>query len=372
MLRFTILLVLVAVCALAAEGAKPKDPLIGNWRGVLASDYFTYQFTLTVKANGKLFTGTLLNWRNVPEDLALRAAKGQPPPPGHGYDKPCIYSEQVRMARKDGRVLIEGHSPQKLLGGINVVDRFSLAETEPGLLCGNYADKDGNLGSAMVLMCPESAWTTPCLPPPPAGKTTGINCVGTSFHYQVYVPKGYDPAKPAPLVVHSNPGGNAKPLSTKLADEFGWIMIGLTEARNGPYQVIVHNRAAALFDLRLRLAIDWRQVFFAGDSGGARSSSLSAMTYPDLCAGLLLSIGAYPEQAAPHPRIPIFFITGDKDPNLGEVEGAYRDAKAARRPTELLRHKGGHENGGQANIEQALRWLHDHAAPYGAVAPKKR
>jgi predicted esterase len=151
-------------------------------------------------------------------------------------------------------------------------------------------------------------------------------------------------------------------------------MVGLTESKNGSWDPIGQNRDAALMDLRQRLAIDWRRVVFGGDSGGARASARSQVMYPDLCAGLLMSIAGYEQGLPPEKRIPVFFITGDTDFNLQEILSCFDHSKKMGRETELIRHKGGHTNGGKENIETALRWLHEHLGPYGAkpAAPVKK
>ena len=383
---------LIALSSLLPGGeVAPKDALIGTWHGVISGGDIaidlgnrgkmkfegggSWQVRLIVTGKGKVFTGGLLAWNQVAEDTVLAMAKSGKPFLAEGDTMPVAYYADVRMGRRDGQVLVEGSNIKMMMNQVNPTPTlFGLSETAPGMLCGTIIDEKRAPSTTLVLLCNDDAWNKPRLPMPPLGQTTSIACVGSSYHYSVYVPKGYDLAKPAPLVVHFSPSGNATPLSTTLADEFGWVMIGLTESKNGPWEPIVQNRDAALFDIRQRLAIDWRHVIFGGDSGGARASGLAAEHRPDICAGLLCSI-ASGGSSSPR-RIPIFFITGDTDMNLDEVEAAYQRAKVENRPTEMIRHRGGHSNGGEQNITAALRWLHDHAAPYQPPAkpakPAKR
>lgn len=372
----TIAFVLLSLSCLFAGEAKeaaPPDPLIGSWRGILSQGNQAWQFSIVVRGKGKALTGTAIGWRGLPEDIAL---SGKPGPRPKEYPEACSYGETLRIGREGGKVLLQGTELKKLVQGDGdlIPDTFVMTEVEPGLLSGHALDKDGKKFESQVLLCTAARWEKPTLVAPPAGTTTTITCLGTEYHYRVYVPKAYDPAKPMPLVLQSSPGGNAGPFSTKLAEEFGWIMVGLTEAKNGSWDPIGQNRDAALLDLRHRLAIDWRRVIFGGDSGGARASARSQLMYPDLCAGLLMSIAGYAQGAPPEKRVPVFFITGDTDFNLSEILSCHQQSLQMGRETELLRHKGGHENGGQENIDTALRWLHANMAPYGAkpTPPAKR
>ncbi len=349
--------------------AKPLDPLVGSWRGFLSQDDKAWQFMIVIRAGkGATMSGSALGWLGLPEEVALAARPG---PPIKEYPVGYSYGETLRIERVGDKILMVGSDLKKLVqGGSDLsADAFELTESEPGFLSGTLArKKDGKEIPSQVLLCSSARWEKPSLAAPPLGTTTAITCIGTSYHYRVYVPKTYDPAKPMPLVLHSSPGGNAGPLSTQLAEEFGWIMVGLTEAKNGPWDPIGQNRDAALMDLRHRLAIDWRRVVFAGDSGGARASARAQQLYPELCAGLLMSIAGYAQGAPPEKRVPVFFITGDTDFNLSEVLACHEQSKAMGRETMMIRHGGGHDNGGPKNIEAALRWLHDHLAPYGAKA----
>lgn len=360
-----VLLFLPQLIAGESKEAAPPDPLVGSWRGMLTQGNQSWQFSIVIRGKGKVLSGTALGWRGLPEDLALA---GRPGPRPKEYPEASSYGETLRVGRDGDKILLQGSDLKKLVQGDGnlIPDTFVMTEAEPGLLSGHCLDKDGKKSDSQVLLCSVARWEKPSLEAPPAGTTTAITCVGTAYHYRVYVPKAYDAAKPMPLVLHSSPGGNAGPLSTKLAEEYGWIMIGLTEAKNGPWDPICQNRDAALIDLRQRLAVDWRRVIFAGDSGGARASAHSQLMYPDLCAGLLMSIAGYVQGAPPEKRVPVFFITGDSDFNLSEVVACHQQSQQMGRETDLIRHKGGHENGGQQNIEAALVWLHDHLAPYGA------
>jgi hypothetical protein len=224
----------------------------------------------------------------------------------------------------------------------------------PGLIVGT-AYSQGKAAGFFQLWKEGAVLPRPAVPE--KGKIHHITCIDNSnYHYTCYVPARYTHEKPAPVVIHDDAGGGASPLSTKMADELGWIMVGLTEARNGPYPPSGENRDAALFDLRRRFNIDMTKLYFSGLSGGARRASLAAATYADNCAGVLCIVAGI-NFTNPPLAVPMAFITGDGDFNLGEVEDFYAREKKRGRKAMLIRHKGGHDSGGPENIENAIRWL---------------
>lgn len=340
-----------------AAAERPAEGFAGTWRGLLSQGQTTWHIAMTLRGKGKTCTGQLLGWRNLPEAVALQGRPGAPP---KDHPLALLYTEAVKVGQNGENVLLDSANLRTLMGGSPGLgpDRFNLTEVAPGVLAGVPLDREGKPGVGRVLLCTQARWDRPTLPAPTPGERSEIACLGGKYHYRVYVPKSYDPGKPAPLLVHSSAGGNSRPWSPELAEEFGWISIGLTESKNGPWDPITENRDAALFDLRQRLNIDWRKVVFGGGSGAARASALAQIMHPDICAGLLLSIAGYDPMNPPPRRVPIFFITGDKDFNLEEVLNCHRQSKQIGRATELIRHPGGHDHGGDENIEKALRWLH--------------
>jgi dienelactone hydrolase len=248
------------------------------------------------------------------------------------------------------------------------MDAFTAKLVAGGFLVANPAPDRRSGG--VVRLWREGALDTPLPLALEKGKTHALECLdGGGYHYSCLLPSTYDPAKPTPVLVNFDPGGNARPLRPELADELGWIQVGLTESRNGPTWVTHENRDAAIFDLRRRFNVDPRRIYCSGFSGGARAASLTALFCPGMAAGLVL-VGAAHTRYPPQKEIPIVYLVGESDMNRKEVEAAFAEDKKTGRASQLLLHPGGHEWGRKEDHEKALRWLAKETSAPGAAEKK--
>ena len=192
------------------------------------------------------------------------------------------------------------------------------------------------------------------------GEVVKLECADAPrFHYYCYLPKSYDPKRPAPLLVFDGAGGNAKPLSTSTAEELGWISVGLVESSNdieedsGVYACEV-CMAAALSDIRQRFAVDPDRLYLGGSSGGAQRSLRRARVYR--CAGVIEIIGGFCDPI--YDGVPVFCIEGEKD-NLGSrLIARYPELKADYGDLlELKSHPGGHDWWQPKLHAEAMRWI---------------
>jgi predicted esterase len=351
----------------AGDAGKPADLMSGVWHGTLTAGGTACQMFIRVQGSGQAFGGQGIVWHGLTEDQAQAAARGQKPQaevPGWL----CVV-QQFAIKLDGDTATFQGTAVQSLFGGTKYrPDVFVGKLTPPGVIAGNASDAKKSEG--LFRLYKEGALAKPLPLDVAKEKAAQLGCVdGGKYHYTVYVPKSYTPEKATPLLINFNPGGNGQPLSTKMAEETGWIMAGLTESQNGPTEPISENRDAALFDLRRRFNIDMKHVYFSGLSGGARASAASGQAYPGICAGLIL-IGAAYAQGAPPKDQAIFYLTGQTDMNKGEVSGAYEKAKSAGRKCQLVVHPGGHDWGRAEDHEAAIRWLAQETL--GAKAPDKK
>jgi len=364
------LLPLVLASALVA--AEPS-PITGTWIIWESAGTCLLRSKVTWKGS-RSASGVALQWANLPEALADKIAHGKAP-------KTTAFVEarvggqvlDVKVVGED-RVLVAGRGAQSIQGDKPAAVAWELKMVSEGLLVGNGPkglDSNANVAS-QVLACREDRFV-PQGTPPAAGTTTEIACLegAVPYHYQLRLPKGYDPAKPAPLLVVLSPGGNAKPLQPKLLDELGWVCAALTESKNGPWDPVVQNRDAALFDLHRRVAVDWSKVRFVGVSGGARASLLSSCHHAGHVAGVFAIVAGSCGFWRPARDVPIFYITGKSDMNLEDVKASHSLDLKQGRPTEILMHQGGHTSGGGDNEIRGLRWLSERSPAVSPAAPAK-
>ncbi len=366
MKNLIICFLLAMTSAFAADPAKPAD-LSGVWRGTHTSGGACYQHYIKVQRAGAGYAGQGLTWFALTEEQAQAAARGQKPA-AENPTAMCV-SQQFAIKLDGETITFAGVSVQSLHnGGKYSPDVFSGKLSAANVVTGKAADAKKTDG--IFSLYKEGALAKPLPLELEKGKTHSLGCVdGGDYHYTVYIPKNYDPEKPTPILINFNPGGGGEPLSPKMAEETGWIMAGLTESKNGPWGPIVENRDAALFDLRRRFNVDMKHVYFSGLSGGARASATSGVTFPGICAGLIL-IGAANGNGTPPKDQPIFYIAGQTDMNKGEVESTYEKALKAGRKCKLIIHPGGHDWGRAEDHEAAIKWLAELAGP--AKPPAKK
>ncbi len=355
-LLFQILLsaaLLAGFRANAAETVKPPD-LSGTWHGLVSGGFGMCQQYIRVQRGGAGYVGQGMVWFALSEEQAQALVRGQKPV---GAPTQAMCAMQQFAIKVDGEnVTFQGVNVQSVLNGAKYrPDTFSGKLIPPGIVAGDAVNNGKTVG--IFRLAKEDVFAKPLPLDLEKGKTHALSCIdGGAYHYTCYIPGGYDPTKPTPVLVNSNPGGNGKPLSTKLAEEFGWIMIGLTESKNGPWGPVFENRDAALFDLRRRFNIDMKHVYFSGLSGGARASSEAGVAYNGNCAGLILIGATYGDKTPPKDEA-IFYITGETDMNRNEVTAAHEAAKKSGRKCNFILHPGGHTWGRVEDQEAAIRWL---------------
>jgi predicted esterase len=418
---FLFLLSLAAPTVLANKPAQIsalETLLPGVWRGVQTKGYTTFHYRLEVRKEGDSTIADGIAWAGMTEAQAQAALRGKLPLQDFPNLRtnailPTCLQQHFTVSLKDDMITFQGAAPAKIVRAqvivyadaegkeeletaavitrleeqgqpvIEVTDERSGTRRLQGKQSDPWLDRFASFGPASFvgqLIAPgvvaqeatdngsnagffrlwrEDALAKPLPLDAEKSRVLKLGCLdGTRYHYTCYLPKNYDPDKPVPVVINAAPDGNAQPLSVKMAESLGWIMAGLTESQNESLETNCRNRDAVLFDLRRRFNIDPKHVYFAGFSGGARSSALSALSYPDNCAGLLC-IGASCQGAVPPLRIPVYFLTGKTDVNRVEVMRTFTAERRAGRKTELAEHPGGHSWGLSEDHEEALRWLKD-------------
>ncbi|CAN5563286.1 hypothetical protein BH10PLA1_BH10PLA1_18380 [soil metagenome] len=186
---------------------------------------------------------------------------------------------------------------------------------------------------------------------PPAGE----------YHYNLFLPPDYnkDPKEIFPLLFIQSPGGGSamgkmKPRMTK--DRF--VVVGLVEARNGPWEPIIADFCASHDDVIKRVRIAEGFKFMTGFSGGGRSSTFMSDLRPGFIGCFPQGAGVWPAYAeTPHnPNVAMFISMGGNDSNIKELP-ALHQLLPPKKAFTMVFHEGGHGNAPQDVVEQGWDWL---------------
>ncbi len=165
-----------------------------------------------------------------------------------------------------------------------------------------------------------------------AGKIYAASCDDAqSNSYSVYLPSGYDTAKTFPVIYFFDPHGKGNLPVEKyksLADEFGIILIGSNDTKNGIAWKNASEAAKQLFaDTKQKFKINETKKFTCGFSGGARIAFNLALINKSV-SGVISCSAGFPARAAQIRKDFIYVgIAGKEDMNLTEVYDAAENLK---------------------------------------------
>lgn len=161
-----------------------------------------------------------------------------------------------------------------------------------------------------------------------------------------YLPRGYTPARPAPLLValHGT-GGRAAEIASvyrRVAHELGAILIapegvtrsgrGYTWGRVEEGEYLVER---AIAEARAKHGVDQTRLVLTGFSEGANLALLCAARRPDLYAGVVAIAGVYEHRVAPVPQpapggFPrVYVLAGAQDPGITLIRSGANRLEAA-------------------------------------------
>jgi predicted esterase len=351
-----------------------EEQILGKWEGVTYGSAYLSQHRIEIKKVGGRLKAYDMISRGLTDDQVAQAEKRRLKPlPGDRQFYFALHQEYDVTVKGDTITLV-GKKVNYRASALPASDAEWRPDTYvgqfkgPDLMVGKTSDENDSAGRFFFT---RTGGTYDHSEPTDLarGKTHSLTCKYDSrCHFKLYIPKSYDPSKPAPLLVNDSPGKNAQPLSPKMAEEEGWIMIGLTESGNKvDWELCQANCHAAIMDVRRMLNIDPDRYYFSGFSGGSRRCALRGICYTRHCAGLIcvgagygyFSSGAMSgHYQKPPTHLPIFFIVGKTDMNHSEVtDRIIPSAKKRNRNHELIVHPGGHSWGRAEDHEAAIRWL---------------
>ncbi len=160
----------------------------------------------------------------------------------------------------------------------------------------------------------------PSTPSLPRGELVpSVTCLkDPEFSYALYLPSSYTPENEWPLILAFSPGANgATPVRLLMdaAEEYGYIVIGSNDSKNGPWEPIHAAQRALRREARSRFSIDPRRSYATGFSGGSRAALSLALKHPRDFAGVI-SVGAVFTYAEPLPgrsKLAVYGLVGDAD-----------------------------------------------------------
>lgn len=167
--------------------------------------------------------------------------------------------------------------------------------------------------------------------PAPGQVTPRVACQASpAFTYALYVPPGYTPDRKWPVVFgFDSQGYGERPVRflEKPAGDFGYLLLGSHDSKNGPMEPILAAQNALWKEANARFAIDGARAYAVGFSGGARAAVRMALDHPGRFAGVICCGAFVPGDRSLPKRLPfaVYGTVGTEDFNLFEFYQADRD-----------------------------------------------
>ncbi|MGE5279067.1 MAG: TPR end-of-group domain-containing protein [Acidobacteriota bacterium] len=191
--------------------------------------------------------------------------------------------------------------------------------------------------------------------------------------YAAYLPSGYDPAKPAPILYLLDArrrGAAAAERFREAAEKYGWILGSSNNSESdGPFAPNIRAMRAMWEDTHGRFSIDPRRVYATGFSGGARAACLLARTAAkDQIAGVIGCGAGFPDNSPPARNLPfVYFGTvGNRDFNYREMRRLDATLASLGATHRLAVFDGPHDWPPSALAARAVEWMELEAMKRGA------
>ena len=217
----------------------------------------------------------------------------------------------------------------------------------------------------LVVMALAPARAQSAQPLTPGSVIDQVSCqADPSESYALYLPAGYSPAKRWPIIYAFDPFAHGKApvkLYQEAAEKYGYIVVGSNNSRNFSLQASSKSVNAIWQDTHARLAVDDRQVYTTGLSGGARVAGLMALRCGQCnIAGVIAQAAGYPATDAPTKKdtLNYFFSVGDEDFNWSEIVQIRRQREELGSPYRVQVFHGEHGWAPKEVVEEAVAWIH--------------
>jgi dienelactone hydrolase len=185
-----------------------------------------------------------------------------------------------------------------------------------------------------------------------------VRCIADpSQGYALYLPSAYTPDRAWSLLIAFHPGANGRAMAEKYraaAEQYGYIVAGSNNSRNGPANVSAASLAAMSADLGRRFSIDARRLYLTGMSGGARLALQVALTNPSIAGVIASSAGFLDSQPRASVPFAVFGTAGTEDINHLEMRMLDRTLRS---PHRLVIFEGGHTLPPDSVALEAIEWM---------------
>jgi len=197
---------------------------------------------------------------------------------------------------------------------------------------------------------------------PSNGQIVDVTCDSDSQQsYALYLPSSYTPGKPWPTIYFFDPGGRGRrpvELYKDIAEKYGFVLAGSNNSRNYSSEQ-ARSVNAIWLDTHRRYAIDTRQTYVSGFSGGARVAGRMALSCPQCeIAGVIANGAGYPtNQSHSIDKLLYFFAVGNQDFNWSEVMSIRREREDKGLPYRVRIFSGPHQWAPPEIMEDAVEWM---------------
>jgi hypothetical protein len=197
------------------------------------------------------------------------------------------------------------------------------------------------------------------------------SATSTEQRFTLYLPPGFDPGRPTPVIYLMDPRGRARvpaKLFQAAAERYGYILASSNmTATDGPIGHNLRAMQAMWDDTHAWFTIDPRRTYVAGFSGTARTASLIARNRPAITGIIGAGAGFHPD-VQPSKDMPFLYFgaVGDVDYNFHEIEDLEHGLAALDLPHRLERFSGPHSWMPPALALRAVEWLELRAMELGS------
>jgi len=186
-----------------------------------------------------------------------------------------------------------------------------------------------------------------------------VKCLADpSQSYALYLPSAYSHDRKWSVLIAFHPGARGRAMVEKYAaaaEQYGYIVAGSNNSRNGPWSVSAAAIQAMPGDLGRRFSIDPQRIYLTGLSGGARVALTLALGKNNNIAGVIASSAGYPDSTARATvPFPLFATAGTEDFNYLEMKLLDRKLTS---PHHLAIFEGGHSLPTDDVALEAIEWM---------------